>query len=351
MRSKSTTPLLTAALPVAALLVLACSHPAMAQVYYLYVANESDDTVSLVRFDQKEAASIKTIPVGSIPTEIEGPHGLTVSPDGEYWYVSLAHGQPYGSVVKYRTTTDERIGSVALDLFPATMQISVATGLLYVVNFNLHGPMEPSSVSVVDPSRMIEVGRVTTGAMPHGSRLSPEGTRHYSVSMMGGMLYEVDALSLEVSRSLQVGQKPTWVEHHPHTDHVYVADNGGDEIVEVDLGSWAVTRRIASPGAPYNLALAPDGSRIFATLKSAGAVGVYNASTGDEVARLETTRRIPHGVTIAPDGKYAFITAEGIGSEPGSVDVVDLRTLTRVATADVGRQAGGIALWKTVPSE
>ena len=40
------------------------------------------------------------IPVGVMKTEIEGPHGLTVDPSGEYWYLSLAHGNPYGSACK-----------------------------------------------------------------------------------------------------------------------------------------------------------------------------------------------------------------------------------------------------------
>jgi hypothetical protein len=40
------------------------------------------------------------------------------------------------------------------------------------------------------------------------------------------------------------------------------------------------------------------------------------------------------------------VTSEGKGAEPGKVDVYDLRSLTRVASADVGQQAGGIAFWR-----
>ena len=36
-----------------------------------------------------------------------------------------------------------------------------------------------------------------------------------------------------------------------------------------------------------------------------------------------------------------------MGSEPGTVDVIDLRTLARVASVDVGQQAGGIDFWKS----
>ena len=42
----------------------------VAQNYYLYVASESDDTVSLLKFDGKEINEEKRIDVGFYPTEI-----------------------------------------------------------------------------------------------------------------------------------------------------------------------------------------------------------------------------------------------------------------------------------------
>jgi hypothetical protein len=51
---------------------------------------------------------------------------------------------------------------------------------------------------------------------------------------------------------------------------------------------------------------------------------------------------VVHGVAISGDDRYAFISVEGVGSEPGTVEMIDLRSLTRVASADVGQQAGGI---------
>ena len=52
--------------------------------YWLYVAAESSDEVYKVRFDGEKAEVAKVIDVGVLPTEIEGPHGLTVSPDGKH---------------------------------------------------------------------------------------------------------------------------------------------------------------------------------------------------------------------------------------------------------------------------
>ena len=61
-------------------------------------------------------------------------------------------------------------------------------------------------------------------------------------------------------------------------------------------------------------------------------------------------RKAASGVVISPDDRDAFVTVEGIGSEAGTGEVIDLRALRAVAAVDVGRQAGGIDFWKAVPS-
>src|SRR5215510_4644169 len=168
--------------------------------YLVYVVCESADKIALVRFGPKGARVERLIETGAMPSDIDGPHGIVVSPDKQFYYVSLGHGRPFGSVWKYSTQNDEVLGKVTLGFFPATMDISRDGGLLYIVNFNLHGDMVPSSVSVVATQEMIEVKRITTCTMPHGSRLNPQGTRQYSACMMDEMLVEIDTNSLKPSR-------------------------------------------------------------------------------------------------------------------------------------------------------
>ena len=57
---------------------------------------------------------------------------------------------------------------------------------------------------------------------------------------------------------------------------------------------------------------------------------------------MPTKRRVVHGVAVTSDDRYAFISVEGIGAEPGTVEVLDLTTLQMVATVDVAQQAGGM---------
>ena len=360
------------------LFLLLIINPLKGRNYYIYVTAESQDEVHVIKFDGKKAVVIKDIPVGVCPLEIEGPHGLTISPDGKYWYLSLALGFPFGHVYKYETGSDKMVDRVELGLFPATMQISAATGLLYVVNFNLHGEHEPSTVSIVDPEEMIEIKRVETGVMPHGSRLTNDGLKQYSVAMMSGMLYEIDVLQFDISRTLFTGrnkqtnmqhsmgsmdhnkpmkkhtkhkmpkEKPTWVYPHPADTHVYVVNNGIDNVVEIDLRKWAITRQFKTDKGPYNCEVSQDGKYLVVTYKSAAKTGIWDLNTGQELVRLKNTRRVTHGVVISPDSRYAFVSVEGIRGEPGSVDVFDLKKLTLVDHAEVGKQAGGIAFWKMV---
>ncbi|GIS70838.1 MAG: hypothetical protein CM1200mP10_04150 [Candidatus Neomarinimicrobiota bacterium] len=62
------------------LFLLLIINPLKGRNYYIYVTAESQDEVHVVKFDGKKAVVIKDIPVGVWPLEIEGPHGLTISP-------------------------------------------------------------------------------------------------------------------------------------------------------------------------------------------------------------------------------------------------------------------------------
>jgi len=342
------------------------------QNYYVYVAAESDDAVSLIKFDGEISEEIDRIDVGIMPTEIEGPHGITIDPNGKYWYLSLAHGNPFGSLVKYSTETNQPITSTKLGLFPASMQISPITGLLYCVNFNLHGDMKPSTVSVVDPESMTEITQVKTGSMPHGSRISNDGLFQYSVAMMSGELFEIDAISLKVSRVLDLESKmdnndhmmhhsmhkkenmtmkhsktkPTWVIPHPIKNLLYIAGNGSDEIIEIDIDSWKILDRFKTGKGPYNVEITPDGKLLLATLKGEGRTGIWSLEDKSLIKVIDNSTNVSHGIAISTDSKYAFVSVEGIGGEPGKVDIIDLKKLELVSSLNVGKQAGGIAFWK-----
>ena len=140
--------------------------------------------------------------------------------------------------------------------------------------------------------------------------------------------------------------KPTWVIPHPNQNIAYVAGNGSDEVIEVNLDKWEVSNRFKTGKGPYNLEITPNGKLLVGTIKSEGKTAIWNLENKEELAIIKNTTSVSHGIAISSDSKYAFISVEGIGGEPGIVDVIDLESFKLVSSVEVGKQAGGIAFWK-----
>jgi hypothetical protein len=238
----------------------------------------------------------------------------------------------------------------------------------------------------VDTADMIEIARIPTCTMPHGSRFNTTGTRQYSVCMMDEQLVELDTATLKAARHFVLTKgseagmigapmrmsmehpspsssghgteppkpgdpscSPTWAQPSKKRPAVFVACNGSSEIVEVSTESWKLVRRIPAGSGVYNLGMTNDGSKLIATNRRDQSVSIFDVGTGKELARLPTKRKVVHGVAVTPDDRYAFISVEGIASDPGMVEIIDLRTMKTVATVDVAPQAGGIDFWKMEP--
>jgi DNA-binding beta-propeller fold protein YncE len=342
------------------------------QDYLVYVVCESADKIALIRFGPGGTRVESETRTGLMPTDINGPHGIAVSPDKQYFYVSEGHGRPDGSVWKYQAGSNTLVKYTSLGLFPATTDITPDGSFIYVANANFHGDMVPSSISVVATDQMIEVKRIPTCTMPHGSRLNRDGTKHYSACMMDDMLVEIDTRKFAVDRYFMLTQgkemgmtgapaahsmtdhkpscTPTWAQPSNDGSIIYVACNQSNEIVAIKTDTWTLARRFAAGTGVYNLAMTRDG-RLIATNKRGQSVSVFDPTTGRELARIPTQRKVVHGAVVSPDDRYAFISVEGVGSEPGTVEVIDLGSLKTVATVDVGPQAAGIDFWKMEPSK
>ena len=348
--------------------------------YWVKLVCESSDRIATVRFGPNGATLEKTTETRILQSDISGPHGIVFSPDRKNFYVSIGHGRPYGTAVKYSSADDRVEKQVGLGLFPASEDVTPDGNFLFVANFNLHGDAVPSSVSVVDTNQMMELARIPTCVMPHGSRVTRDGSRQYSACMMDDLLVEIDTEKMKVSRTFRLSQgmergyaglppkqenveskehhegmamnmstitcMPTWAQPSVDGTRVYVACNKSNEIVEIDARNWTLSRRIPARDGVYNLAVTSDGKLLVATNKRVASTSIFDIAAGKELARILTKRRVVHGVVISPDSRYAFVTVEGVGAEPGTVEVIDLKERMTVGVVDTPSQAAGIDFWK-----
>src|SRR5262245_31609154 len=69
--------------------------------YLFYVLSEAADKIALVRFGPQGISIDHQLDTGDMPVDIDGPHGIVVSPDRQFYFVSIAHGRPFGTVWEY----------------------------------------------------------------------------------------------------------------------------------------------------------------------------------------------------------------------------------------------------------
>ncbi len=346
--------------------------------YYVYVGAESADLLHRIRFGPEGAALDRTIVVGEMATETEGPHGLNISPDGRFLFMTTGHGVPDGKLWKFHAGPDTLVSDpILLGYFPATLDVTPDGLYAFVANFNLHGEMVPSTISVVYTPDMIEVDQIETCTMPHGARLDADGDFLYSACMMDDQIVEVDTRTFQVARRFSVASgsegplplalpddapgehdghmaaaaspatcSPTWVVPASRGPSLFVACNRGNRVLEIDRASWSLTRTFETGAGPYNLALTPDDAILVATLKQGAGVEFIDLASGHSAATTPSSTTVTHGVAVSPDGRYAFVSVEGVGAEPGKVDIFDLSDFARVGEVEVGQQAGGIVFWR-----
>ena len=332
--------------------------------YRILVSSESGDIVTQLAWNGTSLATVKVVPVGVMPADIDGPHNVAISPDGRYWYVTIAHGTPFGALWKMAVDGDTVVGRAPLEMFPTTIGLTPDGDLAFVANSDFHGDHPRTNVvTIVQTATMSSLTNLPACDMPHGVKVNHAGTLVYVSCMNSDEILEIDRQSFRIERRHKTGEggahamaamhsapaaasdcSPTFVSVSPDDRRLYVACNHGNTLQVLDAATLDVVKEVPVGTGAYNVEPSADGRWVIVTNKNAQSVSLVDAATLAEVARVPTSKPLPHGVAYSPDGRWAFISVESIGADPGAVDVIDLTTRARVATAAVPLQPTGIAI-------
>src|SRR5438046_2182932 len=181
------------AVVLASLDVDAAPPPLTAPAYRLYVASGSGVIVPQLTWDGTSLKTVKTVPVGIMPADIDGPHNVTVSPDGRFYYVTIAHGTPYGSLWKMAVDGDTLLGRAPVEMFPTTISLTPDGDLAFVANSDFHGDHPRTNVvSLVYTPQVITPTNLSACDMPHGAKVNHAGTKVYVTCMNSDEVLDID---------------------------------------------------------------------------------------------------------------------------------------------------------------
>ncbi len=357
-----------------------------APTYRVGVVSESGDIVTWLRPEGKSLVVDHVVQVGIMPADIDGPHNITVSADQRWYYVSIAHGTPYGSLWRFDAANDTVAGRAQLEYFPTTISVTPDGDFAFVANSDFHGDHpRVNSVSAVYTPDMAKITEIPACDMPHGVKVNHGGTAVWVSCMHSDELLQIDPGTLEVVRRAKTGSgmampaaaagahagmnhgapasaaasapapaapvvdnecAPTFVSVSADDQTLYVACNHKGTLQVWDAAALTMRTEVPTGAGAYNVEPSPDGRVVAVTNKKAQSVSIVDAKSLKVLATLPTTKKIVHGVAYSPDSRYLYVTQESIGSDPGAVDVIDLGTLAKVSTTPLPAQPTGIAILK-----
>ncbi|MBI4816522.1 MAG: c-type cytochrome [Deltaproteobacteria bacterium] len=94
---------------------------------------------------------------------------------------------------------------------------------------------------LLDDGSFREVNRIAVGAEPIGVVASLAQDRVFVASSLSGRIDEIDATSLALLRSFEVGDEPRWLAIHPSGTSLYVASAFRGTLTRIDLETGATT--------------------------------------------------------------------------------------------------------------
>ena len=120
--------------------------------------------------------------------------------------MSVAHGTPYGSLWKMAVDGDTLVGRATLEMFPTTINLTPDGELAFVANSDFFGDHPRVNVlSIVHTPTMTNLTNLPACDMPHGVKVNHAGTFVYVSCMHSDEILEVDVASLRVSRRVRTG--------------------------------------------------------------------------------------------------------------------------------------------------
>jgi DNA-binding beta-propeller fold protein YncE len=324
----------------------------------LYVTSGLTDQV--FRLDPETGAVVTTFDLDMRRDEVDEPHGISISPNGRHWYVTVAHGNP--TLWKFELPDDRLVGRLRLGSKGASRIGLTPDGrLAFVPDYDRAGTGAVSEVTVVRTEDLQLVGRVEVCAAPHDAQISPDGSLVGVTCSLSDELAFLDPGTLDVVHRFVVGPDPGPA-GEPRYKPLNLVWSPDGRFVHVTLSAAAMIRTFSLEGdavaevqvgnGPAQLASALDGQILVTANRLDRTASVVEVSLSpDGQPRLEERRRLeldvpyPHGVALTHDGGTAFVTYEGEPGIAAGVVAVSTGDGTVAWAAEVGAYLLGAAYY------
>ena len=154
----------------------------------------------------------------------------------------------------------------------------------------------------------------------------------YSLDIDAGELLIADPKSGKTQQTLKLDGRPYDVAVAPNGSRVYVSDWAGAQVLAVDPSELRVVARIPVGEHPNQIAVHPRDDRLFVACASSNQVSVIDTRRGTVTETIFTALfplapegSTPDGVAVSPDGEKLFV----VNADNNCVAVIDISAPSR----------------------
>ena len=308
--------------------------------HYAYVSNmgplgdPNNDELAIV--DLSTNSVVATVPVGNVP------QGVAINPAGTAVYVANTVSREF-TVIDTVTHTSTTLPA---GLFPVGVAIHPNGRHIYLANNDFIDGGVNSTVLVIDRATNTIVDEISCGNNSIGVAVHPDGTKAYVSNIGDGTVAVFDTETHEVLSRITlepVGPDetcaPVPLVFHPQGTYVYVANRRGPTVWAINTATHEFIAR-AFGHAHVGISINPEGTTLYVpdfddidpNLPPQGStVAVLDAHTLEGITTIDGLSG-PLDVAVHPDGKRLYIT----NIMGNTLSVVDAATHSIIEDIPVG---------------
>ncbi|BAU49826.1 hypothetical protein SVA_3278 [Sulfurifustis variabilis] len=262
--------------------------------------------------------------------DVENPHGLVATPDGEYLIAGSLKETPVPAGAPHDTPNSKL--AVIHPIHGHVMLTVPVTGWTHHETVTRDGRYVISThptrgyVSVVDLVGNKVVRMVATGPAPNYTLMSHDGKRAFVSNSGNGTISEVDVATWTVVRTLEAGAGPEHLVFSKDERTIYVANPRAGVVTAVDVASGKPARTFPVGKDAHGLDISDDGSTLYATARGDEKLVAIDTASG-ETRTLRLSPAPYHLNTIHGAGKVYVSSAKA-----PTIWVIDQKTFTLKGT-------------------
>nr|WP_207307459.1 hypothetical protein [Kocuria rosea] len=300
----------------------------------VWVANEEGDSLTVL-----DAATNEVV---TTLTGVESPHNVQAGADGSVGYAVSGHDNTTIAV----DAESYQVAAVAPSGPAPAHVIDAADGTkVYTTNAG------DGTVSVYRAPGLDPVATIDLGGMPHGLRPAADGSVIAVANTEAGSVDLIDPGTDTKTASVPVQGGPVQVAVDADGTYAYASIAEPASVVKIDLAAREVVGTVEVSASPVQVYLSPDGRTLLSADQGTEAEPGNTLSVIDPIGMTARgsvrTGSGPHGLVIDTTGTRAWVT----NTYDDTVSVVDLESLSVLATVPVGDLPNGISFSSRPPGD